>query len=411
MDYLDGFQYKDGNLQFFPTPEGYIRATDVSGTIAYSYVYNYTDHLGNIRLSYAKDTENPNVLKILEEDHYYPFGLKHTNYNSDLLVHREYRGALSIKDPVTPEPLVPVLPYNYKYNGKELQDELGLNMYDMEARNYMPDIGRWGNMDELSEVFSDLTPYNFSNNNPISFSDPSGLAPEKYNNDDSYMRSGSNYFTSTFVNKNSGRIVEHGDDGDDNIYLIDNDWKRGGSKEGLSILGKEIRGMSYERGMSIRIMEDGAGLPYFANTGAVTPIGGAFDITGAWEALFTELFSGDDSEATAFAMAVVTKGKVKPKLGIRALNGLTINGFGKHSLNRAIGDFARKGVKPNSILDALKRPLVVKDVVTDGLGRQSQRFIGRTGEVVVNPSTGKIISVNPTSTSKATKLINKLNTP
>ncbi|MEZ0007094.1 RHS repeat-associated protein [Flavobacterium sp. 28YEA47A] len=175
IDYLDGFQYRDGNLQFFPTSEGYVRATDISGTTAYSYVYNYTDHLGNIRLSYAKDPENPNVLKILEEDHYYPFGLKHTNYNSDLLVHREYRGALAIKDPVTPEPLVPVLPYNYKYNGKEFQDELGLNFYDYGARNYDPAIGRWMNIDPLAEQYRRWSPYNYAMNNPMRFIDPDGM--------------------------------------------------------------------------------------------------------------------------------------------------------------------------------------------------------------------------------------------
>lgn len=174
MDYLDGFQYKDGNLQFFPTSEGYIRATDVNGTITYSYVYNYTDHLGNIRLSYAKDPENPNVLKILEEDHYYPFGLKHTNYNSDLLVHREYRGALTIKDPVTPEPLVPVLPYNYKYNGKEFQDEMGLNIYAHGWRDYDPAIGRFHKMDRFTEKYHRLSPYGFTANNPIYFMEIQG---------------------------------------------------------------------------------------------------------------------------------------------------------------------------------------------------------------------------------------------
>ncbi|WP_199141767.1 hypothetical protein [Pedobacter sp. ASV12] len=67
-----------------------------------------------------------------------------------------------------------------------------------------------------------------------------------------------------------------------------------------------------------------------------------------------------------------------------------------------------RGVKPSAILDALKKPLKTGSIVTDQLGRQSQRFIGQFGEVVVNPQTGKILSVNPTSSSKAAKLLNKI---
>ncbi|MDQ7959666.1 RHS repeat-associated core domain-containing protein, partial [Flavobacterium lindanitolerans] len=155
--------------------EGYVRATVVNGTTAYSYVYNYTDHLGNIRLSYAQDPASPTELKILEENHYYPYGLKHTNYNSDLLVHREYRGTLGIKDPGPIEPLVPVLPYNYKYNGKEFQDEMGLNMYDYGARNYDPAIGRWMNMDPLAEMSKRFSPYTYAYDNPVFFVDPDGM--------------------------------------------------------------------------------------------------------------------------------------------------------------------------------------------------------------------------------------------
>lgn len=48
-DYLDGFQYTDSVLKFFPTAEGYFNVE--TGM----YVYNYTYHLGNTRLSYAKN--------------------------------------------------------------------------------------------------------------------------------------------------------------------------------------------------------------------------------------------------------------------------------------------------------------------------------------------------------------------
>ncbi|THD29611.1 MAG: RHS repeat-associated core domain-containing protein, partial [Flavobacterium johnsoniae] len=160
--------------------EGYVRATVVNGTTAYSYVYNYTDHLGNIRLSYAMDPQSPNGLKILEENHYYPFGLKHTNYNSNVLVHREDAGALKIKDPDFPKPSAPILPYNYKYNGKEFQEEMGLNLYDYGARNYDPAIGRWMDIDPLAETSRRFSPYTYVLNNPIYFIDPDGMEA-KYN--------------------------------------------------------------------------------------------------------------------------------------------------------------------------------------------------------------------------------------
>lgn len=64
--------------------------------------------------------------------------------------------------------------YKYKYNGKELQDELGLNMYDYGARNYDPAIGRWMNMDALSEKYYPMSPYTYAIDNPMYFVDPDG---------------------------------------------------------------------------------------------------------------------------------------------------------------------------------------------------------------------------------------------
>jgi RHS repeat-associated protein len=159
-------------LQFFPIAEGYVNVTiGKYGSSIYNYIYNYTDHLGNIRLSYGKDNTS-GLLKIFEENHYYPFGLKHRDYNAvQLIWSRESNEELARIKPSTP--VVPPS-YKYKFSGKEFQDELGLNMYDFEARGYMPDIGRTTTIDPHAYNYPWASPYNYAFNNPTLVIDPDG---------------------------------------------------------------------------------------------------------------------------------------------------------------------------------------------------------------------------------------------
>ena len=175
---MDGFQYVNGVLQFFPHAEGYVKATPTGNITpgspptgyAYNYVFNYTDHLGNIRLSYTKDPQQ-GTLKILEENHYYPFGLKHEVYvtgsKRDFIENSNDPGETILTNVLKTD-------YQYKYNGKEFQDELGLGLYDYGARMYDPALGRWSVVDPLAEKAPGWTPYRAFFNNPIRYTDPDG---------------------------------------------------------------------------------------------------------------------------------------------------------------------------------------------------------------------------------------------
>ena len=97
---------------------------------------------------------------VMEEDHYYPFGL---------LIHplsTSGSGRLQNK---------------YKYNGKELQnnefaDGSGVEWYDYAARMYDQQIGRWHVVDPLASSFPWQTPYCAMDNDPINKTDPTGMA-------------------------------------------------------------------------------------------------------------------------------------------------------------------------------------------------------------------------------------------
>lgn len=74
-----------------------------------------------------------------------------------------------------------------------------------------------------------------------------------------------------------------------------------------------------------------------------------------------------------------------------------------HAVDQAIN----RGVKSGHILDAIKNPLKIAETKVNALGRQSQKIVGAKATVVANPETGKIVTVYPTSTKTAEKLLEK----
>lgn len=179
-DYLGGYQYQNTVLEFFPTSEGYVKHTLSGGVSNYNYVFQYKDHLGNNRVSYTVDPAD-NILKILEEDHYYPFGLKHNGYSAtqQMLV----KGSSGTGVVVTPVINPSDATYKYMYQEQELQDELGLGWYSFKWRNYNPEIGRFMNIDPLAEKYAYQSPYNFSENRVIDCRELEGLEAWHTNDD------------------------------------------------------------------------------------------------------------------------------------------------------------------------------------------------------------------------------------
>ena len=94
-DYCGNVIYENGLLKRIMVDGGYIE----NGT----YYFYLTDHLGNNRVIASAGGS------IVQSNHYYPFGMSFAE------------GSATSQQP-------------YKYNGKELDTERGLNLYDYSAR-------------------------------------------------------------------------------------------------------------------------------------------------------------------------------------------------------------------------------------------------------------------------------------
>ena len=142
-EHIDAFGIINMNGRVYD-PEGYASYN----TSPYSgFIYNRTDHLGNIREVWHASSKTT-----IQRTQYYPSGLPWETTPADNL---------------STQP--------YKYNGKEFVEMSGYDGLDYGARTYFADRNGWGSMDPLAEDYYDISPYAYGLNNPIRYTDPTGM--------------------------------------------------------------------------------------------------------------------------------------------------------------------------------------------------------------------------------------------
>ncbi len=135
----------------------------------YVYIYLSNENLTPVEVYFDDFKVIHTKSPVIQTDEYYPFGLTFNSYQRENTTTSKYL-----------------------YNGKEKQDELGLDWFDYGARMYLPEIGRWIVIDPLSEKSRRWSTYTYCYNSPIIFIDPDGMFGDYYSNSGKYLGSDGN---------------------------------------------------------------------------------------------------------------------------------------------------------------------------------------------------------------------------
>lgn len=123
------------------------------------YVYVYVSNRSDQHVYFDNLTVSISAGNIIEEDHYYAYGLKIAGISSKKL------GDVAEAD----------LKNNYLYNNQELLDDGDIDWYDYGFRNYDPQIGRFAQMDPFTDILASVSSFHYGFDDPITFSDANGL--------------------------------------------------------------------------------------------------------------------------------------------------------------------------------------------------------------------------------------------
>ena len=158
-DFIGPFEFVNSSLFKIYYQNGYVDNSN-------DWNFYLRDHLGNIRVVFSdKNADNAinSIGDVIEEYHYYPFGLQ---FNGPWLGVQNHTNEMQFN--------------GIRFHESDYNDNMGhadlrnLGLSHAKYRSLDPVMGMWLQIDPRSEELFGFSPYNSFNNNPILFGDPEG---------------------------------------------------------------------------------------------------------------------------------------------------------------------------------------------------------------------------------------------